>query len=261
MMQWEDIEKYNRQADLDALEAYEKGTGEAPEMYKPGYVKAADSSGPILFTASHESPDRMGDVIEAAGWQLTDFKRNPLFLWSHDNFRPPIGRVPKVTVEDKELIASVVFDSEDPFAAEVEGKFRRGFLKAVSVGFRPLEFEQMPQKAEGSLGFGGVRFKKQELLELSAVTIPAHPKALMKALAMRQFYMIVPDLYKVERVMAPEKEVVEPAPVVVPVEPAPAPEPKAPEPEHEKKFDSRIFMSGIKQLKESLVSSSPDEEA
>lgn len=203
-MDQQDLVEKLRELDLKALDDYKTGKADPPVLYKAGgFIGKAESnsSGPIDFVASEESPDRMGDTISAEGWDLKPFKKNPVFLWSHNAFEPPIGRVAKVAVEGKQLLASVVFDSEDPLAASIEGKFRRGFLKAVSVGFRALEFER-----EGD----GIVFKKHELLELSAVAIPAHPKALMRSFMQAQRFYIQPGF-------APPIEVVPP-----PADPPPA---------------------------------------
>src|SRR5690606_34693226 len=54
------------------------------------------------------------------------------------------------------------------------------FLRAVSVGFRPREFNL--RRAQGG-AVEGVEYTKQELLEISAVAVPANPHALAKALA------------------------------------------------------------------------------
>ena len=45
-----------------------------------------------------------------------------------------------------------------------------GFLRATSVGFRPLRFERNAQR-------GGNDFKEQELLEFSVVPVGANPQA------------------------------------------------------------------------------------
>ncbi len=182
--QWQinegEFDRLLREADLEALDQYESGKAEAPVLYKGyGITKAVSEAGPIEFVASEESEDRMGDVIEAAGWELKDFKRNPVFLWSHNSHEPPIGKVNRIGVQGKQLLAAVSFDSADARSAEIEGKFRRGFMKAVSVGFRPIDFKR--EDSEKGISF---RFIKQELLELSAVSVPAHPKALARAMAM-----------------------------------------------------------------------------
>ena len=49
-----------------------------------------------------------------------------------------------------------------------------GYLRAVSVGFRPLEWEPMPDGR-------GTRFTSVELLEISLVSVPANASALLAA--------------------------------------------------------------------------------
>ena len=194
-----ELERELREADLEALECFRKGTAAAPVLYKPsGFFidtaiyyfsvsKAADA-GLSLFVASEESEDRMGDVIEVAGWDTKEFKKNPVFMLNHDYSLLPIGTVPMVKAEGKQLLAGVKWDTEDEMAAFVQGKYQRGIMRAVSVGFRPMEFER-----EG----GGARFTKQELLELSAVSVPAHPHALARMMGARKFSIIKPEIITV----------------------------------------------------------------
>jgi hypothetical protein len=46
----------------------------------------------MLFTGSTESRDRYGDRILVEGWQLDEFKQNPVFLGFHDYDAPAIGQ-------------------------------------------------------------------------------------------------------------------------------------------------------------------------
>ena len=55
-------------------------------------------------------------------------------------------------------------------------------MRAVSVGFRPTVQPKRVVDAEDNLA-GGYEFNGQELLELSAVPIPANPEALQRAVA------------------------------------------------------------------------------
>ena len=152
----------------------------------------ADDQGLVTFVASDESEDRLGDILRADGWQLESFKENPVFLYAHDPTFPPIGTVANVRVDGKQLLATVRFDDDDEFAAMVHRKYVQGFMRAVSVGFRAVEFEERI----GTEGKKGIVFKKQELVEISAVAVPAHPKALRKALGERGRYWLPyqPDL-------------------------------------------------------------------
>jgi HK97 family phage prohead protease len=134
--------------------------------------------GPIDFIASTEIPARDGMVIAADGWDLTNFRKNNLVLWAHDWFgnRPPIGKADvRIDKVDKVLRASVTFDMGDPFAADISRKYREGFLNAVSVGFDVKQMADEPTiKGEQDIP----RVAKAELLEISAVPIPADPHAL-----------------------------------------------------------------------------------
>ncbi len=138
----------------------------------------AGDDGPIRFVASTEGVKRDGLEISAAGWQLDNYRKNPVFLWAHDYMgHPPIGRA-EVAVLGGELIADVTFDRTDPFAAEIERKYRAGFLNTVSVGWNVLE-----QSSNGQ------QVLKQDLLDISAVPVPGDPDALIQrqAAAMRAF--------------------------------------------------------------------------
>lgn len=142
--------------------------------YLRGYCErsadSADQMGTaIRFVASSEGVKRDGLTIDAAGWQLDEFRANPAILWSHDYWgeRPPIGRAEKVEVVGNRLMADIVFDPADPFAVAVERKYRTGFLNSVSVGFDILENENN-------------RATKTNLIDISAVNIPGDPDALME---------------------------------------------------------------------------------
>ena len=148
--------------ELEKLDSYINGKADAPIIYRPsGYILKAehgDSDDTFDFVASEESEDRMGDVIKVDGWDLKNFKRNPVFLFAHDNNRPPIGVVSGINVQGNQLVASVKFDTEDPFAELIRGKFARKIMHAVSVGFRPIEFEE--RESKNSFFGRGVLFKK-----------------------------------------------------------------------------------------------------
>jgi HK97 family phage prohead protease len=131
----------------------------------------------IRFIGTKESADRTGDVIEVDGWELDNFVKNPVFLWDHNPKEGPIGKVKQIIREGNALLFDVEFASKQvsEFADQVFKLFEAGFLNAVSVGFIPKSFEPIIEE-DGFMS--GLRFTKQELLELSAVSIPAHQDAL-----------------------------------------------------------------------------------
>jgi len=165
-------------------------------------VKAVDSEGSFEFVASSGKMDRMGDTINPKGWYLTNYKKNPVILWSHStgglvNAIPPVGRADKVWIEDgKELKIKGHF-ADTPFAQELKALVEGGFLNAVSVGFLPLvpdekgnieiEEKNYRRATDSEIKKGiysdeyGEKFTKQELLEVSWVSVPALPQALVSA--------------------------------------------------------------------------------
>jgi hypothetical protein len=81
--------------------------------------------------------------------------------------------------EPHRLLARMKFAPTD-FAQEVAMLYRTGFQKGVSVGFKPRRYEERRHEKTGA--FLGIRFLEQELLETSAVPVPANRNALTRAL-------------------------------------------------------------------------------
>ena len=133
----------------------------------------------FLIVASSENVDRDGDIIMQDGWNLKNFKRNPVMLWSHGYDRPPLAVSDKTWVDKKEnqLMVRPKFDVNDEFALKIYNKYINGFMKAVSVGFAPEEYEKVDEDAND--WWGPFKFIKQELLEVSFVNVPAHQDALI----------------------------------------------------------------------------------
>lgn len=134
---------------------------------------APASNDPLEYVMSDERVDRIGDIIEQKGWQLQDFKNNPIAFFNH-NSDFPIGNWTNVRVEGGQLKGRLNLPPpESERQRELQGFVKAGVLRAVSVGFSAIEAE--PIKG------GGLRFKKQELLECSLVGVPAHAQALQVA--------------------------------------------------------------------------------
>ncbi len=130
------------------------------------------------FTASTSAVDRMDEVIDAKGWDLKNFKKNPVIMYAHDYRSLPIGRAPRVWISGDALKNTVEFPPEGiyEFADIVERLVDKGYLRAESVGFLPKKWEDGDGKGEPSR-----TYKKQELLEIYIVPVPAHPDALLDA--------------------------------------------------------------------------------
>ena len=130
----------------------------------------------FVAVASTEDEDRDKDIIRQEGWKLTNFKKNPMIPWSHDYWGIPIAKSLRTWIdkESNKLLFKPQFDADDEASMKVYNKYKNGFLTSFSVGFRGLKFEYRDEHDRWS---GGIEFLEQELLEISAVTIPANPNA------------------------------------------------------------------------------------
>lgn len=181
---------WERERLLEALDAYHHGLSDAPLLHKWTEMEVTSAKGPadaiqdhpqdrpMSFVISTDDVDRHGDVILAEGWRLESYQKNPVFLWAHDYARPVIGRADEVWKEPHRLLARIKFAPTE-FAQEVAMLYRSGYQRGVSVGFKPLRYEERRHEKTGA--FLGIRFLEQELLETSAVPVPANRSALRRA--------------------------------------------------------------------------------
>jgi hypothetical protein len=164
----------------------------------------------LEFVASTENPDRSNDIIDVAGWDLTDYlgsngkAANPIFAWSHNYQVLPVGKTLTAIkdVRNKTLkiqvkfptIAELCSDPSNPsdaalFADTVYMMYKNGMLNAVSVGFKATKWKTRDDEAviEMNQWDRGIHFLKQSLLEVSAVLIPANQDSLVTARGMKSF--------------------------------------------------------------------------
>lgn len=140
-----------------------------------------DDSRKIRFCFSDGSVDRVGDTIDPRGWDVTGFTKNPVALWAHDSFEPPIGRASNLLVEDLRLMGDIEFASPDlyPFADTIYRLVKAKYINATSVGFIPLEYHWSDDDDREY----GIDFERQELVEISVVPVPCNSNALAEARA------------------------------------------------------------------------------
>ncbi len=145
----------------------------------------SEGSDVLEFVASDETLDRYGEVIAADGWRLENYRRNPVFQNSHQygDVLFTLGRARQTEVVGGKLVQRIEFATEiNPMARIAHGLYKGGFLKAVSVGFVPIKWEDpsdLNPNLSLNLNLPRRRYLEQELLEVSAVSIPANPNALI----------------------------------------------------------------------------------
>ena len=161
---------------------YEKGVASKKEL--PIEIKDMGDRR-VLFTISKEVVDRDGDILRASGCDLTNYLKNKVFLGFHNSRDFPLGKTEDIWIEADRVKAIVYFPtveelSSDPENASEKAKlvdfcfhcYKTGMLNAVSVGFIPLEWTETKD---------GYDITKWELLEFSAVAVPANQDAIAEA--------------------------------------------------------------------------------
>lgn len=149
-------------------------------------VRAAEGAdaGPISFIMSTATVDRMDDTIAVEGWKLENYRKNPVWLFGHNQWAFPVGKSLREYVQEQSLRSDVEFQARDVHEDgwRVGEMVRRGFLNACSVGFRPLKYAINEERGGGWMP--ACDFIEQELLECSVVPVPANPEALVAAKAL-----------------------------------------------------------------------------
>lgn len=142
--------------------------------------KADDKRVRTRFVASTATPDRMGDIVEQESWSLGNYRQNPVILWAHDYSLPPVGRAVFVEVVEGQLEIEVEWDTQGELGALVARQYQQGFLSAGSVGFQPTAATPRASLPDDDPRRGqyGYVFHGCELLEFSAVPVPANAEAL-----------------------------------------------------------------------------------
>ena len=173
---------------------------------KPVAEDPTDDTSPLIFTITTDVRDREGDIVDPMGAIVDNYKNNAVMQWAHKYDELPIGKSVEMSrtkiravvkgneVEQNAIQAAVVFQPDSNYHEAYSGlrgsmvrrMYLTGFLNAVSIGFDPQEWEEIEEKIEdGDKGLviqvtDGTKFTSWELLEFSAVPVPANPQALMQ---------------------------------------------------------------------------------
>lgn len=138
----------------------------------------------VDIVASDFSLDSYNTRIDPAGWDLEQFKKNPVICLQHDSYsRLPIAQaLPEtVRVENGKLVMTVKFPEQGASddADESFSLIAAGVLRGVSVGFDPTESEDKSEQISDGNSITVRIFRKQRLMEVSFVTIPSNDNGLV----------------------------------------------------------------------------------
>lgn len=137
----------------------------------------------VDIVASDFSLDSYGTRIDPNGWDLEQFKKNPVICLQHDSYRalPVASALPEsIRVENGKLLMTVQFPPEGTSqdADESFNLIAAGVLRGVSVGFNPEEYEDVEEQ-EGGYKKSVRVYRKQRLMEVSFVTIPSNDNGMV----------------------------------------------------------------------------------
>lgn len=150
----------------------------------------------LEFIGTDETEDRDGDVIKADGWKFENYLKNPVFLPFHNSWTVPaakcvgIAKAPGSTgvsfqikfATIEELCSNPTTPSNEALLADtLYNAYKNGFMRAVSIGFIPIEHQENESNKDLPSWQRGRVFTSQEMIELSAVAIPSNPNALIQA--------------------------------------------------------------------------------
>jgi hypothetical protein len=160
-------------------------------------VKMIDEAkGIVDYIASSDALDSYRERILQSGWKFNRFAKNAPFVDSHDygSIEKLLGKVTDYKVKGNQLIERVqwAIDTDQPLAKLGFDLTRKGYLRAVSVGFMPIKMSwqgkddwaqcctTMGLTVEQALECRAI-YLEQEQIELSACVIGANPDAVAKA--------------------------------------------------------------------------------
>lgn len=145
----------------------------------------------ITFVTTTTGKDRHGTRVRTDGIDVSNYEKNPIFLWGHDGYGgwfsvPDINHVIGKTVAIRKAISQMEQDVEftpadmNPRGDQAFKMVQAKFLSATSIGFIPRQIVvELEDEREVPV------ILRCELLETSLVPIPSNPEvsALVREMA------------------------------------------------------------------------------
>lgn len=155
-------------------------------------TKLEDGSRTDVSDITTDAIDRDNEVILPAGLELEDYRKNPVVLFGHDYYSPPIGKCMWIKAKGNGLSACTKYAErpeghEGPWVADaIFGLVQQEMLPGKSIGFIPTSMreptlEEVKKRPE--LHTVNRIIDKGILLEYSVVSVPCNPQALMESVS------------------------------------------------------------------------------
>jgi len=181
-----------RELNLQVRDGYEKENGE-------GYEEKENDL--YTFVVSTPEVDRYGTIIVPSGIDYTAYLNNPIVLAQHDSDKWPIGRCLGFAMNGENLEATIQIECITEEGKKLNKLINAGFVKAVSVGIIPNEYEDKTIDGQKV-----TVYTKSELVEFSVVSVPANRQALLKKSIKTLLQDSIQKYKKEKRMLTPEIE-------------------------------------------------------
>lgn len=154
-------------------------------------VRSVSEAGPegtdsrqVEFVISTEAIDDYGTSFKIDGWELDQYRANPIVMYAHDvwsNDPDSIVGTSEVFLEDQTLVGRVTFEPAEinPLAEKVYQKIKAGTLRMASIHADVKEWRMGDANAGENPDV--VYFTRHVLLEWSVVPIGSNPDALKRS--------------------------------------------------------------------------------
>ncbi len=145
-----------------------------------------DEERSVVSTITTDRVDSDKEVVLATGVNLKRHNKNPVVLFMHDP-KAIVGKAvwTKLSADKRSIVAKTVF-AKTELAEEVFQLIKGRFLRAWSIGMDPStasgrELTEKDVRKRNEWAGGRFIIEKSDLLEFSAVSIPANEDALNRA--------------------------------------------------------------------------------
>ena len=79
------------------------------------------------FKVHDESVNTYGFRMLTSGADLTEYEKNPVVLYNHNDWEAPIGRAERVYAKDDAIYADILFDTADPRRQRLPARWSADF--------------------------------------------------------------------------------------------------------------------------------------
>ena len=140
-------------------------------------IKSVDESGIFMgYGSVFNFKDFQGDIVLPGAFSKSISKKMPVMLWQHSSY-DPIGIYTEISEDEKGLkLTGRLLINEIAKAREAYALLKAGAIRGLSIGYVPLKYDR---RNDDKGYFEGRDLKEVDLWEVSLVTFPANPKAVV----------------------------------------------------------------------------------